>query len=87
MRVVFKAKARHHPAPHLGILLVNHKGNSSTLTNRLLGTTPGMVLVSRPWHLAQTVQNWLAEILEAVLGCMMCARKALYKNITIIARL
>ena len=39
MRVVSKAKARHQPAPHPGIQLVNHKGNSSTLTNRLLGTT------------------------------------------------
>ena len=39
--VVSKAKARHQPAPHPGILLVNHKGNSSTLMNCLLGTTSG----------------------------------------------
>ena len=39
VRIVSKAKARHQPAPHPGIQLVNHKGSSSTLTNRLLGTT------------------------------------------------
>ena len=45
MRVVSKAKARHQPAPHPGIQLVNHKGSSSTLTNRLLGTTALMEMV------------------------------------------